>query len=154
VMGSLLHTALGRDAGPRLLLPDGPPVRWASGLQEADPAAVVLAEDGPLLHPWGPVPQALLYLVLTDVGRGRFARAERALIRAARLGGDRIPLLYDPDRLPVTAAQVAARADAFRTRLLYPDPDRGPALGGADLATLWDRLLRICLEDAPENTGD
>jgi hypothetical protein len=143
----VLHTALGGSLGPRLLLGDRLEVRWTNGLQEAPADALVLAEDGPLLLPWGPVPQALLYLTLTEVARGQFDRAERHLARAARLGGPNLPIVYDPDHLPITAAQVQQQAGTFRSHLLHDDVDLG-GIPPANLTSLWDGLLQVCLQDA------
>jgi hypothetical protein len=147
VTGSVLHTALGGSLGPRLLLGKRLEVRWVNGLQEAPAGALVLAEDGPLLRPWGAVPQALLYLSLTEVARGLFDRAEHHLARAARLGGPNLPIVYDPDNLPVPASQVQQQAAAFRSHLQSDTADLGGILPST-LITLWDGLLRICLEDA------
>ncbi len=147
VTGSVLHTALGGSLGPRLLLDERLEVRWVNGLQGAPAAALVLAEGGPLLLPWGSVPQALLYLSLTEVARGLFDRAERHLARAARLGGPNLPIVYDPDNLPVTAAQVQQQAAAFRSHLQNDTADLG-GIPPAALISLWEGLLQVCLQDA------
>ena len=113
VTDSPVHRALGGHLGPRLYLPPTVAVSWASGLRSAPAEAYVLADTGLRLQPWGRVPQALLYLALTEIGRDQFLRAHQHLLRAGLLHGASISFAYDPDLLPVTAATVAARQHAF-----------------------------------------
>jgi len=110
---SPVYRALGGLLGPRLYLPPTVAVSWASGLRSAPAEAYVLADTGLRLLPWGRVPQALLYLALTEIGRDQFLRAHQHLLRAGLLHGASISFAYDPDLLPVTAAAVAARQRAF-----------------------------------------
>jgi hypothetical protein len=135
VIGSPLHAILDGVAGPRVILGGDVPIRWANGLLTAPASALVLVDAGYELRPWGPVPQALFYQVLTDVGRGLFERARRHLYRAGRLNGETVAFFYDPDVMLVSLDEVLARADEFVATL--PDP-------GAH--ELFHNLVRACTE--------
>jgi hypothetical protein len=113
VTGSLLHHSLEGALGPRLLLGAEIPVAWANGLQGPPATAVVLVDAGARLASWGPTPQALLYLTLTDVGRGLFERARRDLVRAGALSGRTVAFYFDPDAMVVGFDRVRANQDAF-----------------------------------------
>ena len=117
VRGSLLHTAMGGIYGPRLVLGDSVEVRWVNSLEKSPPHAFVMVEHGPHLRPWGPTPQALLYLTLTLVARSEFARAGRHLLRAALLSDRTMPFFYDPDLMLVSSGAIRLQADRFREYL-------------------------------------
>ena len=129
VTGSLLHRSLEGPLGPRLLLGPGVPVTWANGLTDQPAAAVVLVDAGAQLASWGPTPQALLYLTLTDVGRGLFDRARRHLVRAGALSGPTVAFYYDPDAMLVSIDRVRANHDAFLDFLESRTARGPPALG-------------------------
>ncbi len=117
VMGSLLHRSLEGTLGPRLILGADVPVVWANALEATPRDALVLVDAGSEFRVWGPTPQALFDLALTDVARGLFERARRDLVRAGALNGETVAFLFAPDDLPVPLAQVQARKQAFLDHL-------------------------------------
>ncbi len=151
--GTVLHTAIGGTYGPRLALQDSVSVMWANGLFKTPAGAFVLTEDGAHLRPWGPTQQASLYLALTEVAQGRFARAERHLLRGALLSQQQMPFLYDPDMMVVSPTAVQLQAASFRDFLLGAQAERkspvsGPQGGSANrsdaLIAIFNDLVAIC----------
>ena len=124
VRGSLLYNALEGRLGPRLMLPDSVSLVWANDLLDQPREAFVLADAGAQLVPWGPVPQALLYLTLTEVGRDQFRLARRDLLQAGRLGETSLAFFFDEDLLLEPPDRIRSRARAFEDYLV------GPAGGG------------------------
>ncbi len=166
VTGSVLHTAVGGFYGPRLVLGDSVTVDWVNGLEQTPPDAFVLVQDGPHFRAWGMTPQALLYLTLTEVARGQFARAERHLLRAALISARTMPFFFDPDLMLVSSAAVRLQADGFRAYLEVAehsgaagrrspntsresDEDTGSqsTVRSAALVNIFDELLVICCAD-------
>jgi hypothetical protein len=175
VRGSLLHTAMGGVYGPRLVLGDSVSVRWVNGLDKTPHDAFVMVEHGPHLRPWGPTPQALLYLTLTLVARSEFARAGQHLLRAALLSDRTMPFFYDPDLMLVSSGAIRLQADRFRDYLAQgtpldsarddgenpagdpegdperrptePDPHDDSHRTAAALIAVFDDLVRICCEE-------
>ncbi len=148
VITSRLHTAVGGELGPRLVLGNAVRVRWMNRLDSAPPGASVLVEAGPRLIPWGQTGQARLYLALTLAARGCDFQAARALLFAAREGGPRLPFMYDPDQLLEPPSVLTARAEAFDRYLA------GPAGAGAGLSpearpalrAMWGELMAVVRE--------
>lgn len=106
VRRSETYLALGGEAG--LTLVAGEPVQWVNALTEAPPRAQVAAETAAGLKVWGPLPNALLYAALTDVGLGHYERARRHLLRAGSLQGATMNFAYDEDQM-IVPVQMALR---------------------------------------------
>lgn len=148
VMTSRLHTAVGGEFGPRLVLGRKVRVRWANRLDTAPPGAFVLVEAGPRLIPWGQTGQARLYLTLTLAARGCNFQAARTLLYAARQGGPRLAFMYDPDQLLEPPSVLTARAEVFDQYLAGP-PGRGAGLSAETrpaLRAMWADLLAVVNE--------
>ncbi len=154
VTGSLLHRSLEGTLGPRLLLGPEVPVTWANGLSGASSAAVVLVDAGPQLASWGPTPQALLYLTLTDVGRGLFDRARRHLLRAGALSGRTVAFYYDPDAMLVDIGRVRANHDAFLAYLESGADNGRPPREVEAAQQLFRDLFAAATADAPAAGGE
>jgi len=88
-------------------------IKWVNTLHNAPDEAIVLVDAGHLWLHWGRSREALLYLALTEVARGQFARARDHLLYAARRSERTIPFYYDPGQMLVTPAQILARKEAF-----------------------------------------
>ncbi len=153
VPDSPLHRALSGAVGPRLLLPATVRVWWASNLAAAPPEAFVAADGGSRLLPWGRTPQALLYLTLEEVGRGRFVSARRHLLRAALLGDRRLPFLYDEGLLPGSAAPVRRRAAGFLEFLADTRAAGGSEIEAVGLRDLFRGMLRAMGPPAAPDTA-
>ena len=148
VMTSRLHTAVGGEFGPRLMLGRKVRVRWANRLDTAPPGAFVLVEAGPRLIPWGQTGQARLYLTLTLAARSCYFQAARTLLFAARQGGPRLAFMYDPDQLLEPPSVLTARAEAFDQYLAGP-PGRGAGLSSEArpaLRATWAELMAVVRE--------
>ncbi len=144
VRGSLLYNALEGRLGPQLVLPDSVSVAWASDLLDQPRDAFVLADAGTQLVPWGPVPQALLYLTLTEVGRNQFQRAREHLLRAGRLGEANLAFFFDEDLLLEPLNRIRSRADAFEDYLAGPGGSGGVPGQRNALQDLFMQLMRAC----------
>ncbi len=150
VTGSLLYHSLDGANGPRVLLGADVPVRWASGLLLVPETAFVALDGGGRVIPWGPVPQALLYQTLTDVGAGLFERARRHLLRASLLvgPGGTFSLAFDPDLLPLGLQRVLANRDAFLAHL--DDTAAADAPTAEALQLNFQRLVAACTGDGAQ----
>ena len=117
VTGSELYSALAGTVGPRLILSQEfdaeVRIAWVNSLQDASDEAIVLVDAGHLWLHWGRSREALLYLALTEVARGQFARARQHLLYAAHRSAQTIPFYYDPDQMLVAPTRVLARKEAF-----------------------------------------
>jgi hypothetical protein len=108
-----MYRALDGTTGPRLLLGPKVLVNWANGLTTASSKAVVLCETGTGFRMWGQTANAVLYAALTDVGLGHFERARAHLVRAARLGDDRIMFIFDDGQMVIPLQMVLQRKETF-----------------------------------------
>lgn len=108
-----LQQALGGSLGPNLVGGGRLQATWANGLTAVPAGALVLCEAGDGFRFWGSTPNALLYAALTDVGLGHFERARRHMVRAAALGDETIPFVYDPGQMIVPLALVLQQKEAF-----------------------------------------
>jgi hypothetical protein len=149
VTGSLLHRSLEGPLGPRLLLGPDVPVAWANGLSGQSVAAVVLVDAGAQLSSWGPTPQALLYLALTDVGRGLFDRGRRHLLRAGAISGRTVAFFYDPDAMVVSLDRVRANHDAFLDYLEAGAREGRPRWEIEAAKQLFRDLFEAAADDTP-----
>jgi hypothetical protein len=144
VSGSLLYNALEGRLGPRLVLPDSVSIVWANDLLDKSQEAFVLVDAGTQLIPWGPVPQALLYLSLTEVARDQFRRARRHLLRAGQLGETNLAFFFDEDLLLEPLDRLRSRADAFETYLAGPGGSGRVPGQRNPLQDLFVQLLQAC----------
>ncbi len=108
-----MQQALGGSLGPNLVGAGRLHVVWANALQAVPARALVLCEAGDGFKVWGPTPNALLYLALTDVGLGHFEQARRSMVRAGALEGKEVSFLYDPGQMAVPPELVLRRKEAF-----------------------------------------
>lgn len=115
VRHSEVYQACGGTVGPTLSCGGAARVQWVSSLAEAPVEAVVLAETATGFKVWGPVPNALLYAALTDVGLGHFERARTHLLRAGQLQPASMNFVYDEGQMIIPPAM------ALQNRVLFVD---------------------------------
>ncbi len=147
---SPLHSALGGNRGPRLVLGEETRVEWANALFTNPQEALVLCENGNDFKHWGNTGNAALYAALTDIGMGRFERARKHLLRAADLNDKTMSFAYDPSQMILSAELVLARKEEFIDwTVTLMGPDHSPQEVGG-LQDLFLNILSTCTGQSVE----
>lgn len=136
-----MYRALDGTTGPRLLLGPKVMVNWANGLTTASSQAIVLCETGTGFRMWGQTANAVLYAALTEVGLGHFDRARAHLIRAAKLGDERIMFIYDDGQMVIPLQMVLQQKEAFIDWALGLLTEGVPPMEVAGLQDMFYNLL-------------
>ncbi len=144
VRSSELYLACGGSIGPTLAVQGKSRITWRNALTDSPTKAQVLAETATGFKVWGPVPNALFYAAMTDVGLGYYDRARRHLIAAAALNPATVNFVYDQGQMIIPIELAVKNLQPFidwtANRL-----DRGSSrleIGG--IQTMFIDLLSRC----------
>jgi len=141
---TLLYRSLGGNYGPALLAADRWGILWSTTLTDKAIDSLVLQDGGPGFHVWGPLPQALVYQCITDVGLGRHRQARIELMSAMKVSGVRLPFIFDPGQTAVPIELVAANAEDF---LAYLDAAAEDPVTAAALRETAQEMFAACGAD-------
>jgi len=114
---TILHEALEGDLGHAIHGSADRSVRWVRRLDDVPLDALVFADTGPRLRYWGPVAQAFIYQMLTEVARGRHDEAVKHLVQGLRNSRQIMAFVYDEAQLPADPEALRINARGFLDRI-------------------------------------
>ena len=114
---TLIHASLAGDLGHALHGASGQRIDWVRSLDKVPLDALVLADAGPRLRFWGPVPQAFIYQTLTEIAQGRHDAAVGHLRQGMRNSRPTMAFVFDATQLPASPEDLRRNARDFLNRI-------------------------------------